>query len=235
MWTIFLSGLLRPKVLLGLGLAGLVLGVFLWYGAHESALGYASGSRAQLDTDKTQFAQVLKQYQDSLQQDQQQINASDLKIQALNGQLQTISAQLVALASQRQQQQQQVASLPDSQLQADLETTLGGPLSSPVTLRKADQIVRDYPLVLKQVDSLTSQTNDLSQKVDALDSKVEGITKQRDVAIQFGNTMVGYYTKAFNAAQTHHNRFIKIITLGIVHDKHLNLPEPTTLDSTKVL
>jgi hypothetical protein len=230
MWLAIWTLIKRPQVLLGLLVTTAVLSAFAWYGAHREAQGYQHGSVDQLKTDKDQFNQVLKQYDDKLQQAQAVINADDIKLSTIDSQLKTLQVQYQGLALQRQQASQSIQSLPDAAVQGDLETKLGGPLSSPTVLRKADSIVSDYPLVLKQVDIANANIASLNAKVDVINDKVTQITKQRDAAIDFGNQVVGYYVKAYNAAQIHHSRFIKIVTFGLVHDKHLDLPSPTSLN-----
>jgi len=231
---VFLTYLLKPKVLIATVATIFVLSAFLWYGNKRESAGYQKGSVAQLETDKQQFEQVSKKYQDALTKQQSVIDSSDAKIKALDSQLQTLQIQFIALAAQRKQGQDTVGKLPDSAVQGDLETKLGGALTEPSILRKADQIITDYPLVLKQVDLLSNKVDELDSKVTALGEKTQALTNQRDAAIQFGDTVVGYYTKAYNSAQVHHSKFIKVITFGIIHDRHMNLPDPTSLNVPKV-
>lgn len=210
-----------------------VLSGFLWYGNKREAAGYQKGSVSQLETDKQQFEQISKKYQDVLTQQQSVIDSSNAKIKGLDLQLQTLQIQFAALAAQRQQSQQAISKLPDSAVQGDLETKLGGSLSDASILRKADQIVTDYPLVLKQVDNLSTKVDELDSKIAAFGQVSEALTQQRDAAIQYGSEVTGYYVKAYNAAQVHHSRFIKIITLGLVRDRHFDLPTPATLNVPK--
>lgn len=224
-----LAFLLKPKVLIGIILAAALAGGIFWYGNKREAAGFASGSRNQLSTDQEQFNGVLKQYQSKLDSDQVTIDAANKQYAALQSQITVLNSALAVLASQRQQAQQQISQVPDSGLQADVESKLGGSLTSSITLRKADQIITDYPLVLKQVDTLSSKVDDLMKSVGSVSAKADALTSQRDAAIQYGNEVTGYYVKAFNAAQKHHSLFIKIITFGLVHDKHMNLPDPVTL------
>ena len=226
MWALLFS---NPKNLLVLVLiAALGIGVYA-YGEHKAAEGYHSGSVAQLSVDQEQFKQVTTSYQSKLDSAQQQLDASTQQIALLQTGLKTLSAQYASLAAQRQQSQSQVNALPDAALQADLEAKLGGPLSSSVTLRKADDIVTDYPLVLQSITVLNSKVDNLAGQVSALNDSVKDVTTQRDAAIAYGNTVTGYYVKAYNAAQVHHSKFLKIITFGLVRDKHMDLPAPTTL------
>lgn len=211
-----------------------VLSGFFWYGSTREKAGYSAGSRVQLETDKQEFNVIQKQYQDALSKAQSVIDSSNAKITALDTQIQTLQIQFAALATQRQQGQQSVNKLPDSAVQGDLETKLGGPLTDPAILRKDDQIVTDYPLVLKQVDLLSTKVDDLDSKVKAIDEKEKAVEGQRDASIQFINQVVPLYVKAYNAAQVHHSKLIRIISLGLVRDRHLDLPAPASLNVPKI-
>jgi outer membrane murein-binding lipoprotein Lpp len=230
----FLALLLKPKVLIGTLVTIFVLSAFLWYGHSRQQAGYQEGTRVQLEVDRKQFEQALGQYKDALAKAQSVIDASNAKIASLDSQVQTLQIQYAALAAQRRQGQENINKLPDSAVQGDLETKLGGPLSDAAILRKADAIVTDYPLVLKQVDILTDKVDKLDQKFNALSEKEQAVEKQRDAAMQFVDVVVPLYTKAYNAAQVHHSKFIKIITLGLVRDRHLDLPAPASLNVPKV-
>jgi len=225
---------MKPKVLIGLLVMTAVLSGFFWYGSQREKAGYSAGSRVQLETDKQEFAVVQKQFQDALSKAQSVIDSSNAKITALDSQIQTLQIQFAALATQRLQGQQSVNKLPDSAVQGDLETKLGGPLTDPAILRKDDQIVTDYPLVLKQVDLLSTKVDDLDSKVKAIDEKEKAVEGQRDASIQFINQVVPLYVKAYNAAQVHHSKLIRIISLGLVRDRHLDLPTPASLNVPKI-
>jgi len=233
MLALLASWILKPKNLLILLVMTAVLSGFIWYGSYREKAGYGAGTRSQLEVDKTQFEQVSKQYQDALSKAQSTIDSSNTKLAALDTQLQTIQMQFAALATQRTQGQQSVNKLPDSAVQGDLEVKLGGTLTDPAILRKDDQIVTDYPLVLKQIDVLNTKVDGLDSKVDELGVKEKAVEQQRDSAIQFGNQIVPLYIKAYNAAQIHHSKLAKILSLGLVRDKHLDLPSPASLNVPK--
>lgn len=226
MWALLLA---KPKLLLIPIVLALVIWAGAWYGNQREAAGRQAGQAAQLQIDQTQFKQVTQQYQATLQAAQTKIDADDAQLKQLSVQLTSLSAQFASLTSQRQQQQSQVSTLPDAAVQGDLEAKLGGPLSQTATLRKDDAIVTDYPLVEQQLTVQSSKVENLTSQVTTLNSVVTTVTLQRDTAIAYGNTVTGYYVKAYNAAQKHHSLFIKIITFGLVRDKHLDLPPPTTL------
>jgi hypothetical protein len=233
MWPFLMSTILKPKVLLGIGIVTALFFGFMWYGAKREAAGYANGNRAQLEIDKKQFEQTQKQYEAVLQSKEQEIQLANSQITKLETQVQSLTAQFKTLAALREQQTTHVASLPDSQVKADLESNLGGPLEDPTILRKADDIVIQYPTVLKQVDVLSSKVDVLNNELTATNKKVDAITAQRDAAVQFSNEVVGYYIKAYNASQKHHSWFVKVITFGLVRDRHLNLPSPASLQKAQ--
>jgi hypothetical protein len=233
MWPFLVNTLLKPKVLLGVGLSAVLIFGVMWYGGKREAAGYANGNRAQLEIDKKQFEQIQKQYQTVLQTKEQEIQLANSQIAKLEAQVQSLSAQFQALAVLREQQTTHVASLPDSQVKADLESNLGGPLEDLAVLRKADDIVIQYPVVLKQVDVLSSKVDVLNNELIATNKKADAITAQRDAAVQFSNEVMGYYVKAYNASQKHHSWFVKVITFGLVRDRHLNLPSPASLQKAQ--
>lgn len=229
MWALLLKWIANPKVL---GISALVialLGAFLWYGQYRSNQGYQSGQLTQLQTDKAEFQTQLSQYQQTLQQSQAQIQAEAQQIASLSETARTLSQAVSTLSTQRTQVSQQVAALPASQVQSDLEGKLGGPLSNSDILRKDDQIVSDYPLVLQQNTDLQKSVDTQNTEIATQQTEIANVEKQRDSAIAFNNVVIADYTKAYNAAQKHHSLFIKIITFGLVHDRHMNLPAPTTL------
>lgn len=228
MWILILAALRKYWGVIAL--AALLSVGLMWYGNKREAAGFQKGSVSQLAQDKTQFQQVLEQYSTALSKAQSQIAQDDLRLQDLSGKLASISSVLTTLANQRQTAQTTVNQIPDSAITADLETKLGGPLTDTTTIRKADSIVTDYPLVLKSVDALNAKVDNLTQSVSVLQDVVKQTSSQRDAAIAYGNTVTGFYVKAYNAAQKHHSTFVKIITLGLVHDSHLSLPAPETLN-----
>lgn len=229
MWALALKWLANPKVLGITALVIALLGAFLWYGQYRAGQAYQSGQLTQLQTDKAEFQAQLSQYQATLQQSQAQIQAEAQQVAALSAQEQTLVSALSAVAQQRQVTAKQVASLPPTQVQADLESKLGGTLSSINVLRKADQIVSDYPLVIQQNQDLQKSVDTQNTEIATQQTEIATVEKQRDAAISFNNQVILDYTKAYNAAQKHHSKLIEILTLGLVHNRHMNLPAPTTL------
>jgi hypothetical protein len=79
------------------------------------------------------------------------------------------------------------------------------------------------------VDALNERLNKTDSVIAELNTKLSTVAAQRDAAISYGNTVTALYAKAYDAMHVHHSKFIKVITLGLVRDHHLDLPAPTTL------
>jgi Tfp pilus assembly protein PilE len=121
---------------------------------------------------------------------------------------------------------EKLAALPDPEIQQDLESKLGGPLTSTTILRLDDTIVTDYPHVKAQASALASQVTSLQAAADAQDKQIEATQKERDSAIDAHNAILPLYTKAYNAAVVRHRHWW---CLWICKSKPLKLPAPTTL------
>jgi hypothetical protein len=94
---------------------------------------------------------------------------------ALIAQVAQLSAQVASIKTQRVTAQSVVAKLPDNQLQTDIEAKMGGSLSSPIVLRKIDDQITDYPLVLKQVDAQQAQIVAAQQLQVGLSDQILGL------------------------------------------------------------
>lgn len=170
---------------------------------------------SQLEDDK-------KQVLGAMQQATATMAAQGVILQQLSSQLAASQQRYAALAAQKSAASQQVATLPAAAVQGDLEKKAGGPLSDPETLRKIDDAYTQLPLVNKQLVELQGQVATLNQTVSATE-------KQRDAIVTAYNALVPAYTRAYNAAQRHHSLLVKIITFGLVHDRHLDIPDPVSL------
>jgi len=126
---------------------------------------------------------------------------------------------------------EKLAALPDPQLQHDLETKLGGPLTSPATLRLDDSMVTDYPHIKTQVDALTDQVTALQSATNAKDGELTATAKERDDAVQAHNALLPLYVQAYNAATVRHRHFW---CLWICKSKTLKLPKPIALQDIAV-
>jgi len=132
---------------------------------------------------------MLAQSQDMINQLQKRLDASSAREDVLVATVRNIQGQ-------RQQAQTVVEKLPDSAVKADLEIKLQGPLEDPSTLRRADVIITDYPLLKQELATTNSQVGELKTRVDLLDQKVTAVEHQRDIVVEYGKTLLGQYKQA---------------------------------------
>jgi Tfp pilus assembly protein PilE len=121
---------------------------------------------------------------------------------------------------------EKLASVPDPQLQQDVESKLGGPLTSPSTLRLDDSIVTDYPHLKTQVDALSGQVSALQAAETAKGQELTATAAERDSALEAHNEVLPLYAQAYNSVVVRHRHFW---CLWICRSKPLSLPKPTTL------
>jgi len=219
MWPFLISPLGR-KIALVMGLCiALGAAVLMIYNRGKAA-GQIDGARAQLETDRQQYEQDRKIFLDTLAI----YKAKDEAAQQL---IASLDAQLGILRNARVASRAAVDKLADADLGKDIHQKLGNPPTDvPLTiseLRRVDEVLTDYPIVV-------AQNTVLEKKIDALGQRVDALEHQRDAAVEAYNKLVPLYAKAYNATQKKHSRFVKIITLGLVRDRKLNLPDPVTLE-----
>lgn len=116
--------------------------------------------------------------QQTLAVQQQKDAALEQQNAVLQAQLTSLIVQVASIKNQRVVAQTQVAKVPDNQLQSDIESKMGGSLTSPVVLRKIDDTVTDYPLVLKEVDALQAQVLAGTQLQTGLSSQITGLKSE---------------------------------------------------------
>jgi hypothetical protein len=198
-------------VLLLMAVAGFLVHI------HEEGIreGEQKTQLSQLESDKSQVLNALSTTNGVLTQ-------QGALIAAQNAQLAAGQAQLANLKAKQAQASQSVAALAPTAVQGDLELKAGGPLSNPEILRKIDDSYTQLPILTAQLANVVEQSKILTDQVEA-------ISKERDALSGELGTLIPAYTRAYNAAQKKHSLFIKIITLGLVRDRHLDLPDPTTL------
>ncbi len=123
--------------------------------------------------------------------------------------------------------------MPDTELKADIEQKVGGPLELPSALRKLDLIVTDYPHCVEAKEHLQEEIRLLHQKSNAQEAECAAVRVQRDQAIESWNELLPLYTRAFNAAMPKRGFWGKvchIFTVGLkCKVKKLDLPNPVTL------
>jgi chromosome segregation ATPase len=177
---------------------------YIYNKGHEA--GRVAGAREQLEQDRQQFESDRQEFLATLQKYQERDDAAKAVIQAKD-------SELLALRARRTEAKAAVDRLSDVQVASEVSAS---------DQRELLRIAADYPLVLKQND-------ELGGKIAALEQRVAAIEGQRDAAVAAYDKLVPLYTKAYNAAQTHHSLFVKIISLGFVRDRKLDLPSPVSL------
>lgn len=237
MFAFFLSPLGR-KVGLAIGAVVLLAAVSATIYQRGKSAGYGAGQRAQLDDDRKSLDQERQQFQDTLRKAGDQISDANSRIESADAARTNLEHALAQVQVQRQQAAAKVASLPDKDLFVDVVQKLGTRDAGDATpnfiapeLRKIDQIVTDYGGIQQQLDKLGADQAAANQKIEALNDKVKGLETQRDAALAWGNQLMGHYVKAYNAAQKKPSTFVRVITLGLVHGKHLDIPDPVTLEA----
>lgn len=222
-----------------------VLGVVLLSGATAviyqkgKAAGYGDGQRAQLEDDKKLLDQQTQTFQDSLKRAQSQVQAANAQIEAANARSAILAKAIAATSQMRQQAQEKVSALADKDLFADIVGKLAVRATNDPTpnftfseLRKIDATVTDYPPLKTQYEQLAARQAETENAVRGLNDKVDGITKQRDAAITYSNQLMAHYVDAYNAAQKRPPLIVKVLTLGLYHGKHMDLPSPVSLEAT---
>lgn len=204
MWL--LTSALGRKLLGGAVALSLLLGASLYIYNKGKAAGNADGQRAQLETDRQQFEQDRKQFLDQLAQYRAENDRLNQKLSAQDTAIQTIQTDRAAI-------RKAVSQLTPPQVNAEL---------SAIDPKELLQMVRDYP-------KLSDELKATQDKVSTLEAKVENEQKRADAAMEAYNKLLPLYVKAYGAAQKHHSKFVKIITLGLVRDRKIDLPDPVTL------
>jgi len=209
---------LEALLILG-AIAAVVYAVYdkgLHAGQHQEASNEVQSSKSQFDRLESTFTQQLSA-----------ANAAADKYHDLVGillqQAQQSAAKAQASATQAQLDTQKLAAVPDPEIQKDLETKLGGPLSSPAILRLDDSMVTDYPHIKEQADSLAAQVSALQSAGAAKDQELTATEKQRDAAQDAYNGLLPLYVQAYNAAAVRHRHFS---CLWLCRSKPLSAPKP---------
>lgn len=217
-------------------LAGVLLGgIFYIYNRGKDA-GKQEGVRQQLEDDKKQFQQLSDSYKAELDKWQQRDQQAQVLLQQAQVALDNANSRLAIIAQQRESDRKGVEALPDVALEADIKKRLAIRGADDVTagfypaeLRKIDLVITDYPNLQAENTTLQDKLKATDTKIDALSQRVDAIGQQRDAAITYGNRVTELYVRAYNLAQKKHSAFVKILSFGLVHDRKLDLPNPTTL------
>jgi hypothetical protein len=226
MWLFLASPIMRKiggVLLIVLALSSVAYAIY--HAGHKAGQQEEAGKET--EAGKQQFQNIIKGYQDSLDRG----HAREEQLTVLLGTL----AQAAATARSQQQTAQQgskadaqkVGALPDSAVKADLETKLGGPLENPVILRKADEIVTDYPHKLDELAGAKAEIAADEGSIETLKEQVTTVAGERDAAINAFNSLVPLYTQAYNAAIQGHRKWYCFFVCK--KKNTLALPDPVTL------
>ena len=209
---------LEALLLLG-AIAAIAYAVYdkgLQAGQHEEASNEVQSSKSQFDRLESAFTQQLNV-----------ANATTDKyhdlVAVMLQQAQQSAAKAQASAAEAKLDTQKLAAVPDPDIQKDLESKLGGPLSSPAILRLDDSMITDYPHIKEQADSLAAQVSALQSADAAKDQELAATGKQRDAAVDAYDGLLPLYVHAYNAATVRHRHFW---CLWLCRSKPLALPKP---------
>jgi hypothetical protein len=217
MWLLLLAH--WRGITVGLLIAALAGGV-VYYGHTRYEQGQQDGKISQLNDDAKAYKAQLEQRDAIIATAQQQIQAG----QDRERQQAAVAAQLTtALTSLRVQSTtatQQVASIPNDGLPADIRAKLGlvtagsdVPLS-PVELREIDSRVTQYPIdqqIIAKDDQLVAA---LTGKAQAADDQIAALQTAATANQQLITTLQTDYSRCYAATQ-HRNWFLTIVTFGI--------------------
>ena len=206
--------LLGGAVLL-LAMAGIALSIY----NKGKAAGYVEGQRAQLEIDRKQFEQDRAQFLEQLRKYEE-------KDEAAKAQIVQRDAEIGSLRRKRAAIRENISSIPAARLATSIQEELG--TNSTGTL--ADNDLRRILEEISSNHNLEAQVAALEAKSAEQDKRIDAIEHQRDAAIASYNKLVPLYAKAYQAAQKKHSLFVKIITLGLVRDRKIDLPSPVEIE-----
>ena len=176
------------------------------------AEGYKQGTADQLKVDQQSFTKRNEELRSTLGQAQKDIAQGDAKLRALQEEFKRLQRQRSITVPAP------VRPVPDKPLWTDL----------PIILTPAP-IVEEVPSAATLEDVLEAQVLNLQEQVEVILQRESVVVRERDILLINYNNLVENYIKAYNASQKKHSLFIKIITLGIVRDRHISIPDPISL------
>jgi chromosome segregation ATPase len=225
-------------IIAGIALAA-VLGIGVKVYSAGKAAGRGDGAREQLDIDKKSMEQERADFQAKLSAGERTDAAAQLQIEQQQLLIDNATSLLSKLGSARAQGQKDLAAVPDAALVADVRRKLNvepaetSPTLTSTELRQVDSEITDYAPLRDSFQALSDKQAATERTIAELNVRVGAIASERDAALQFSNEMVGHYTKAYNAAQKRHSKIVTVLTLGLVRNKKLDLPDPVTLSPAK--
>jgi hypothetical protein len=185
----------------------------------------------QVETNRVQFEQIRTSLQQQL--DEGRARETELKQMAMH------YADLAVQANAAGQAARQAAvvdagkvhALPDTAIKADLEVKLGGPLENPAILRKADEVVTDYPHQIEIANACALEVKAMTSGLETCKAQTVNARSERDAALSAYNQLVPIYAQAYNAAIQGHRKWY---CLWLCKKKSiLNLPAPASLVAPK--
>lgn len=230
LFTWFTTSKLGREVGIALLVLMLIGGVY-WKG-HAAGYqdGHAAGGketfdqlRQGMDDEREKTKQLLAQYD-------KQIAAKDEAIAASQQIVTTQQAALVSLAQQQATIQKQISSLTDAQVTLDLAARLQIRAANdstatlyPAEIRRADEIVGDYAVVTKKVDSLSATVAAQGTQITALGDKVSLTEQKFQVAMNYIDEADKRFANAYNVFNSIEGRpaWQKILTFGILRNKKI--------------
>lgn len=228
--------LANKKVMIAAGVAVALLGLALWFYQRGKSAGYDSGRRDELEqsrqqqgADRKQFLATLQNYQDDAEAAQKQVAQASQAVAAA-------TTRLAQISQTRARDHAAVAALPDAALFGDIVHKLAvrsaadtTPNFLPAELRKLDDQVTDYAALADANQEIGVKVDALADKVAGLEKNLDAVAHQRDEALAYGNRLAGYYATAYNAAQKKPSLLLRIVTLGMLRGRRMELPDPVSL------
>jgi len=223
---------LGSRVALSLGGAALLAAAI--FGIYSA--GKRAGEDKQASTDAEQTKAIFERI-DARAKEQftaQMAVIDSLKQVALNASAEARQASLRAQEAERRNQadRERVAALPDSEVKSDLEQKLGGPLEQVWVLRKADDMVTQFPHLQTELKEKTLEAVKLGETVQAQTGQLVATERQRDAVVDAYNGLVPLYRTAYDAASRRRRNWY---CLWLCTSKpKLSLPDPLTLPPAPV-
>jgi hypothetical protein len=209
---------------------------------YANKIGQLKGAATQLETDNTKFSAERVDFVNQLKQTEAAKQALQTQLANSEQQVANLSATVTKLEQQSHDADVIVQNLPPDALFLDITGKLSirnpGDVSTQFStpeLRQIDEDVTQYPLIISENLTLQSEDAALNNEVTNLKSLYQADEDELKQTIAYINTLSNEYVEAYNVAQKvrKHSWFFKIVTLGLVHDPHLNIPTPLDLDSLK--
>jgi Tfp pilus assembly protein PilE len=198
------------------------------YGLYDKGIhaGQRAEASSQVQASKTEFERIETTFNAQLSAANTAADKYQQMVSALVQQAQQSAGKAQAAVAAETVDNQKLAAVPDPEIQKDLETKLGGPLTSPAILRLDDSMVTDYPSLKAEAESLASEVGTQQTERTAEEQELAAVSKERDSAVEAHDEIIPLYAQAYNAAVVSHRHFW---CLWICKSKPLTLAKPDTL------